>query len=1047
MLQLTRSARKPSFAGRTHVARADSASIFVCWLGFAVVNFVGASGAASAAEPNADELKRSFAPVRHFLKSYCCECHGQDLQEAKLDLSVYLTQADVASAHQMWEIVLTRLEAGEMPPAESQRQPEPAQRRAVVDWIRAFRRSQALRNAGDPGPVLVHRLSNAEYNYSIRDLTGVDIRPTESFPVDPANEAGFDNSGESLAMSPALLKKYLDAARQVVEHLVLKPAGFSFAPHPVVTDTDRDKYCVKRVVRFYQSQPTDYGDYFLAAWQFETQTAGADSKASLADFAASNQVSSKYLSKIWSTLVQVKEEVGPIATLQAMWQQLPNNATQLEAARAGCRKMRDYVVQLRKELEPKFENLLIEGSHRGSQPFVLWKNRQYAAHRRTYDRGALRVQDDAKLEEQLPPELTVPADESERARYEAAFERFCGIFPDAFFVSERGRDYLDKPLKNQEQGRLLSAGFHSMMGYFRDDGPLYEMILDPVQQRELDLLWQELDFITSAPLRQYAGFLWFERTDSRFMRDPVFDFARAEDKDATSEQMIQKLSEVYLDKARNNGGGSSEIRAIESYFREINSQIRWVERARIEAQTSHLDALLEFAARAYRRNLLATEREDLLAFYRARRLADGLGHEEAIQDTIVSVLMSPFFCYRLDLAGAGEGRRPLTDYELASRLSYFMWSTIPDQALLESAAAGDLRRREGLLSQTQRMLGDERVRGLATEFGGNWLDFRRFEEHNSVDRQRFPSFTDDLRRAMFEEPIRFFVDLVQQDRSVLDFLYADYTFVNRVLADHYGMRDRYTRNTSADGRPISSSSSGRPVGSGAPTYQRNSSQDPWIRIANAADYKRGGLLPMSVFLTKNAPGLRTSPVKRGYWVVRRLLGERIPAPPPNVPELPDDETKLGELTLPAMLARHRADKSCAACHKRFDSFGLVFENYGPIGELRDEDLSGRPVRTAATFPDASEADGLAGLLDYLRERRQDEFLENLCRKLLTYALGRTLQLSDDPLVEELRAKLAADGYRFSVLVEGIVSSPQFLQKRGRDQLFQERSSNLKDGCP
>ncbi len=310
----------------------------------------------------------------------------------------------------------------------------------------------------------------------------------------------------------------------------------------------------------------------------------------------------------------------------------------------------------------------------------------------------------------------------------------------------------------------------------------------------------------------------------------------------------------------------------------------------------------------------------MAAFYRTLREADGLGHEDAVRDTIVGILMSPHFCYRVDLPSAGEGIQPLSNDALASRLSYFLWSSLPDDELLAQARAGDLQRPEVLAAQARRMLKDDRVRGLATEFGGNWLDFRRFEEHNSVDRQRFATFNDELRRSMFEEPVRFFVDLVHSDRSVYEFLEARHTFVNPALARHYGM----------------------PEPSDGP--------DGWVRIDDAGRYGRGGLLPMAVFLTKNAPGLRTSPVKRGYWVVRRLLGEKIPAPPANVPELPSDESKLGELTLREALAKHRADvEASAGCHERFDSIGLAFEGYGPVGELRTMDLGGRPVDTARPF--------------------------------------------------------------------------------------------------
>jgi hypothetical protein len=300
------------------------------------------------------------------------------------------------------------------------------------------------------------------------------------------------------------------------------------------------------------------------------------------------------------------------------------------------------------------------------------------------------------------------------------------------------------------------------------------------------------------------------------------------------------------------------------------------------------------------------------------------------------------------------------------------------------------------------MLRDPKVRGLATEFAGNWLDCRRFEEHNAVDRQRFPSFTSELRQAMFEEPIRYFIDIAQRNRSVLDLLYGNDTFVNRPLAKHYGMPEP-------------------PQGS-----------DVWAHVEDAERFGRGGILPMAVFLTKNAPGLRTSPVKRGYWVVRRVLGEQIPPPPPTVPELPKDEANLGDLTLPQLLARHRTDKNCAACHRRFDAVGLVFEDYGPIGERRAKDLGGRPVTTDATFPDGKERSGLAGLRAYLKEKRQDDFVDNLCKKLLVFALGRSLQLSDRKALDEMRAKRGQDGYAFGSLVEAIVTSPQFLNKRGRD---------------
>jgi hypothetical protein len=310
------------------------------------------------------------------------------------------------------------------------------------------------------------------------------------------------------------------------------------------------------------------------------------------------------------------------------------------------------------------------------------------------------------------------------------------------------------------------------------------------------------------------------------------------------------------------------------------------------------------------------------------------------------------------------------------------------------------------------MLKDDRARGLATEFGGNWLDFRRFEENNSVDRERFPKFTNELREAMFEEPIRFLGDLIRNDRPVSDLLYGNYTFVNQVLADHYGM----------------------PAVVGPP--------DRWIRVDNAKLYGRGGLLPMAVFLTQNSPGLRTSPVKRGYWVARRVLGEVIPPPPPVVPELPQDESKM-DLPLRDMLAKHRSNPACASCHARFDVFGLTFEGYGPIGDKRTKDLAGRAVDTHATFPSGEEGAGTEGLQNYIRAHREKDFLNNLSEKLLVYALGRSSMLSDEPLLEQMRTSPAASGNRMSALIETIVTSPQFLNRRNPDTPEEKGNSDAR----
>ena len=930
-----------------------------------------------------------------FLKAHCQHCHNPAKQEGKLDLTQAVSVDAVRANHRLWEIVLHRLEQQEMPPADFSPQPSEESRQLAIAWLNDFRQSEAQRHSGDPGPVLARRLSNAEYDNSIRDLTGVDIRPTREFPVDPANEAGFDNSGESLSMSPGLLAKYLTAARLVADHAVLTPREILFAPYPVVAETDRDKFCVQRVVDFYAKHDVDYVQYFLTLWRYQHRVLTGRESWTLQEFAEESHLSAKYVEMLWQML-QSQNAIGPQKELQEAWARLTAGIEQIDNARIACEKLSQLVKEIRSDLDVTVERLKVDDLSPGSQPLILWWNQKVAENRMSFPGDG----DDADLD--------------------SARKQFCALFPNAFAVSSRGH------YSNAELGaniRLLSAGFHLMQGYFRDDLPLRELILTDTEKQQLDELWQDLNFVTLAPIRQYKDFLFFERAEPpQFAGGEEFDFARPENRDVTSQENIQRLKELFLNKAVAQGADQEARNAIKKYFEDMNQSFRWIEETQRDAESIHIQSLLKFAERAWRRPLTTNEQSEVKETYNSLREREALSHDDAIRDSIAGVLMSPKFSYRLALiatpkvaASTVEGTAPLTDYELASRLSYFLWASIPDEELLQHAAAGDLHQVSVLTSQVRRMMKDSRIRGLATEFLGNWLDFRRFEEHNAVDRERFPIFNSELRQAMYEEPIRFFVDLAERDEALTDFIGASHTFANLPLAAHYGFDvTRFSAKKSAS----------------------SESNNEWLRFDNVAVQGRGGLLPMAVFLTKNSPGLRTSPVKRGYWIVRRLLGEHIPAPPPNVPELPKAEADFGDLTLSQLLAKHRDHTACAGCHQKFDSFGLVFEGYGPVGEKRDLDLGGHPVQTHATFPDGSEGDGLESLHNYLMSNRRDEFIDTIVRQTFAYGLGRSLQLSDGTAIESTKEKLREKNYPLSTLLEAVVTSPQFVNKRADEPSLQ-----------
>jgi len=385
-----------------------------------------------------------------------------------------------------------------------------------------------------------------------------------------------------------------------------------------------------------------------------------------------------------------------------MWRELPvlrapNERQRVEGeTRAGADKMRDYVVGLRKKIEFKYTPIRVKGLGETAQPFLMWRNKQYALNRMSFNRAALRVEGEplpadnnssgqvrapvdqfepianqsraAKTATGPDPDLQVPA--AQRERYEAAFARFAAVFPDAFYVSERGRYFPDN---TRDTGRHLSAGFHNVMGYFRDDKPLYELMLDERGQKELDAMWQELDFVALGLTRTFIQFYLNESGEARGLRRES-EGPRPADKEITSEAMVKQLAEAYRNRVR-QANDPLAMKAIDEHFTWVNANLRWIEKAKIDAEPTHLDALLDFATRAWRRPLTVAETADLLGYYRTLREKDGLGHEDAMRDSIVLVLVSPDFCYRIDLVSADNKADnkvvPLSDFALASRLSYF----------------------------------------------------------------------------------------------------------------------------------------------------------------------------------------------------------------------------------------------------------------------------------------------------------------------------------------------------------------------------------------
>jgi hypothetical protein len=490
----------------------------------------------------------------------------------------------------------------------------------------------------------------------------------------------------------------------------------------------------------------------------------------------------------------------------------------------------------------------------------------------------------------------------------------------------------------------------SVFLYRREDEPLRRLLLDDAERVEIDRLWSELEFVSEQALATptaYAGLVQYYRKPNDGARIMFF------------------------------------------YIQEFEEQIKREETAFLAAQVAaeprHLEALLAFAARAWRRPLSPDEREAILASYHADR-KDGVKHDPAFRAALVRVLASPWFLYRVEQPATGPRWQPVTGDELATRLSFLLWDSIPDDELRKHSAR--LHEPAVMEEQLRRMLKDGRMRGMAEEFGARWLGVRDFVANHGRSLKHFPEFTPALRDALAEEPVRFFEDLLVNDRPVADVIAADAVVINDVLAKHYGI-----------------------PGVTGPE---------WRRVEKVSAYGRGGLLGFGAMLAKLSASSRTSPVKRGAWVVQ-LVGERLPKVPPGVPPLP--ETPPDGLSVREITERHRADQKCAGCHVRIDPYGMTLEQFDALGRLRPaKDL--KPGDARATTRDGVEIDGFAGLRDYIAGPRREDLLREFARKLTGYSLGRAVLTSDRNLVDEV-TKTMTGGSRWSDALLVIVRSEQF----------------------
>jgi len=982
------------------------------------IRAIAAGMALHGAAFGADDFQNSILPL---LKERCNSCHSTEKQKGDLDLERFASLADVKREPMIWEGVLEQLHMGEMPP-KKEPQFSSAQKTLLTKWVQDRLEEVALASAGDPGPVVLRRLSNMEYTYTLRDLTGVEsLDPAKEFPVDGAAGEGFTNAGAALVMSPALLSKYLDAAKDVASHAVLTPQGLIFSPR--TSQRDWTDEALAKIRAFYAQFSTAGSGSKVQAQGINLDTGDRGALpleqylAATRDEQLAAKLNPKYLGRLRAAL-EGKEPNVILDLVRQQWRSGKSAALMAEAIAQwqnalwrfssighigklnGPKSWQVPVLPLtasevlRVKLPASGVMKLYLASFAIGQASAIWENARIVTPGQQ-DRPVSIAGEEA----------VIPADVGK----DAEFVITARLHPDSqgavqvrvlatkptkptgpaalvaskVIINTPGKKGTwsdgEKPLSfdapilvgdNSEMRKQLTAQIAEFRAlfpaalcytkivpvdevvtltlFYREDEHLKRLMLNEDQIAEVDRLWDELRFISEAPLKEVDVF------------EQLWQFATQD----------------------------ADPKAFEPLREPIYRDAELFKRQQLAAESRHVQAAIDFATRAWRRPLSDAEQIELRSLYQKLRKQD-LPHAAAVRMLIARALVAPAFLYRGEKAMPGTKAAPVNDGELATRLSYFLWSSTPDEGLSQLAAAGKLHDLTVLAAQARRMLKDDKIRRLATEFGCQWLHVRDVETLDEKSERHFPTFIS-LRGDMQEEVVRFFVDLFHNDRSVLSLLNADHTFVNASLAKHYAL------DIQGDG---------------------------WRRFEGIQSQGRGGILGFAATLAKQAGASRTSAILRGTWLSEVILGDKLPIPPKGVPVLPEEAP--ANLSERQLIERHSRDENCAGCHRRIDPFGFALEGFDAIGRARKAD-------TKTVLPDGTAVDGLKDLRDYLLNKRGDDFLRQFSRKLLGYALGRSVQLSDKPLIESM----VRSDHRIGTLIDLIVRSPQFREVRGKDAIAQ-----------
>jgi hypothetical protein len=915
------------------------------------------------------------------LETYCLRCHNTNKHKGDIDLtsSVFAARPKSLADRKVWLRVLEQLESEEMPPEDPA--PSAGERKRLVAWAEHAVKMDWSK-IKDPGRVTIPRLTRDEYNNTMRDLLGIDLRPGSDFAADGEGTSGFNTDRDALFLTPALLEKYLAAAGTALD------ACLALDHSPVEQHFESEDLLMTET----REVPRDFGDgfkgYVLNRGQMTLYTSVRFPHDGFYTFS----VRARSTGPPCGARLRIDgETAGDIVAPSAT----PETLTLTCFVKAGSRQM-TWNIEVPDPPAPRQVAAQTKGA-RAQQ-----KKQQQRQQQQGQGQGIPRTA--RPLPEDVEAQVTMGAMEN-ALEYPATGKEP----PEALPLIQRFRGFAVAVQRPYEWLRILAEyqgdpqEIARFKGYIVERSVLLEAAkaalaeLTKEPRAELDRRFAEHNRARLAANQQVLELPAIAAVPTPSVRP--------------SANVQQQLAQIR-NPNRPGGGMGMVPRSIAIDWISLRGPIHpagsgnksrvFVARPDPEQGISSRQAartiLAGFLPRAFRRPVEPATIERYLEFFdRAEQTGDSF--DEAIKRTLTAVLVSPHFLYRNEF-GPIDGEYRLDDYQVASRLSYFLWMSMPDDTLFALAAAGRLHQPEVLSEQVDRMLADPKAHACATAFMGQWLGVDSLGRTIQPDETRFPEFTPELCEAMKQETVLALESVLRRGASLIELLDGQETWLNEVLASHYGI-------AGVRGREF------RPV--------------------RLEDPNRGGLLGMASVLTVTSGPTRTSPVVRGKWVLETLLGEKIPDPPPDAGGLDPDAGEDRGKTLREELVQHRRNATCASCHNKIDPIGFGLENFDAIGRFRTNE-AGRPVDNTGELPAGETFRGPVELRRLLVSERQGQFVRNITERLLSFALGRKLELFDEPALAAITAAVEKDRFRSTTLVKQIVLSYPFQYQSNKDRV-------------